>query len=66
VIELAVPASTRPSSASNRAAIISGIGLGIIQAATPLVFWWLDGFARLLWRASAPVRSQARSSRRPR
>jgi uncharacterized membrane protein len=43
VSQLAVPASTRLSSASNRAAIIWGIGLGIIQAATPLVFWWLDG-----------------------
>ena len=40
--QLAVPASTRPSSASNRAAIIWGIGVGVIQAATPLVFWWLD------------------------
>ena len=40
--QLAVPASTQPSSASNRAAISWGIGVGIIQAATPLVFWWLD------------------------
>jgi hypothetical protein len=38
----AAAASTRPSSASDRAAIIWGIGLGIIQAATPLVFWWLQ------------------------
>ena len=40
--QLAVPASIQPSSASNRAAISWGIGIGVIQAATPLVFWWLD------------------------
>ena len=40
--QFAVPASSRPSSASDRAAIIWGIVVGIIQAATPLVFWWLD------------------------
>jgi len=30
------------SAASNRAAIGWGIVVGVIQAATPLVFWWLD------------------------
>ena len=39
---LAVPASTRASPAAHRAAIIWGIGVGILQAATPLAFWWLD------------------------
>jgi hypothetical protein len=35
--------STAPSAAaSNRAALLSGIGVGFVQAATPLVFWWLD------------------------
>jgi len=38
----AIAASTRRSSASNRAAVSWGIGVGIIQAATPLVLWWLD------------------------
>ena len=42
VTQIAVPASARPASASSRAAIVSGIGVGIVQAATPLVFWWLD------------------------
>jgi hypothetical protein len=42
VSRLAVPASTRPSAATNRAAIIWGIAVGMVQAATPLVFWWLD------------------------
>jgi hypothetical protein len=27
---------------SNRAAIVSGIAVGVVQAATPLAFWWLD------------------------
>ena len=35
-------ASARRSSGSDRAAILSGIGVGVAQAATPLVFWWLD------------------------
>src|SRR6185369_2041428 len=35
-------ASTRLWSGSDRAAIVSGIGVGVVQAATPLVFWWLD------------------------
>jgi hypothetical protein len=39
VSRVAVRAST---SATNRTAILSGIGLGIIQAATPLALWWLD------------------------
>src|SRR5215203_1649287 len=30
------------SAASNRAAIGWGIVVGVIQAATPLVFWWFD------------------------
>jgi hypothetical protein len=42
VSQIAEPASALPASASNRAAILSGIGVGIVQAATPLVFWWLD------------------------
>jgi hypothetical protein len=42
VSQVAAPASTRPASASNRAAIVWGMGIGAIQAATPLVFWWLD------------------------
>ena len=40
--QLAVPAPTRPASASNRAAITWGIAVGAMQAATPLAFWWLD------------------------
>ena len=36
---LAAPASTRPSSATDRAAILWGAGLGIIQAATPRGLW---------------------------
>src|SRR3954465_834032 len=42
VRQIAVPASARSASASNRVAILSGMGVGMIQAATPLVFWWLD------------------------
>jgi hypothetical protein len=42
VSQIATRASTRPSSASERAAIIWGIGVGVIQAATPLAFWWLE------------------------
>jgi hypothetical protein len=37
-----VPVSARSASASNRVAMLSGMGVGMIQAATPLVFWWLD------------------------
>jgi hypothetical protein len=36
------PALANPSTASNRAPILSGITVGIMQAATPLAFWWLD------------------------
>jgi hypothetical protein len=36
------PALANPSTASNRAPILSGIAVGIMQAATPLAFWWLD------------------------
>ena len=39
---LAAAASTRPSRAADRTAIVWGIVVGIIQAGTPLVFWWLD------------------------
>jgi hypothetical protein len=39
----AVVSSTgAPVAGWNRAAIVSGIGVGVVQAATPLVFWWLD------------------------
>ncbi len=27
---------------SNHAAVLGGIVVGLLQAATPLVFWWLD------------------------
>jgi hypothetical protein len=39
--QIAVPVSAPASSASNRAAIVWGVVVGAIQAATPLVFWWL-------------------------
>jgi hypothetical protein len=42
VSQFARQTSARLSSGSDRAAILSGIGVGVIQAATPLVFWWLD------------------------
>jgi len=42
VSQFAGGASARRSSGSDRAAILSGIGVGVAQAATPLVFWWLD------------------------
>jgi hypothetical protein len=42
VSQVVVPASAHTGSASNRAAIMSGVGVGVIQAATPVVFWWLD------------------------
>jgi hypothetical protein len=42
VSQAVVPASAQTGSASNRAAIMWGVGVGVIQAATPLVFWWLD------------------------
>jgi hypothetical protein len=42
VNQVVVPASAHAGSASNRAAILWGVGVGAIQAATPLVFWWLD------------------------
>jgi hypothetical protein len=37
--QLAAP----PSSASDRAPMLCGIAVGVMQAATPLAFWWLDG-----------------------
>jgi hypothetical protein len=38
-------ASGAPASqpAADRAAMLWGIVVGLLQAATPLVFWWLDG-----------------------
>jgi hypothetical protein len=42
VSQIARGASARVSSGSDRAAILSGVGVGFVQAATPLVFWWLD------------------------
>jgi hypothetical protein len=39
---MSMPAATR-SSATDRAAMRWGIVVGLLQAATPLVFWWLDG-----------------------
>jgi hypothetical protein len=36
-----LPAISSGSGASGRAAIFWGIVVGIVQAATPLVFWWL-------------------------
>ena len=41
--DVAVSSTAAPAAASNRAAILSGISVGVVQAATPLVFWWLDG-----------------------
>jgi len=37
------PAPPNPSTGSDRAPMLWVIAVGIIQAATPLVFWWLDG-----------------------
>ena len=37
------PAPANPSTGSDRAPMLWGIAVGIIQAATPLAFWWLDG-----------------------
>jgi len=42
VSQVAAPVSAQASSASNRAAIFWGVVVGAVQAATPLVFWWLD------------------------
>ena len=36
------PALANPSTASNRAPMLWGIAFGVMQAATPLAFWWLD------------------------
>jgi hypothetical protein len=41
VSQSAPGASARRSSGSDGAAILAGIGVGVVQAATPLVFWWL-------------------------
>jgi hypothetical protein len=40
--QVAVSSTAAPVAGWNRAAILSGIGVGVVQAATPLVFWWLD------------------------
>jgi hypothetical protein len=37
-----VHAPAHASSAANRPAIVWGVVVGAVQAATPLVFWWLD------------------------
>jgi hypothetical protein len=42
VSQIAVFSTAPSAAASNRAAVLSGIGVGFVQAATPLVFWWLD------------------------
>jgi hypothetical protein len=42
VTRVAAPAPPRPPSAPTPAAIRWGIVVGVIQAATPLLFWWLD------------------------
>src|SRR5690349_21932932 len=39
---LTATAPASPSTGSDRAPMLWGIAVGIIQAATPLVFWWLD------------------------
>jgi hypothetical protein len=36
------PALANQSTASDRAPMLWGIAVGIMQAATPLAFWWLD------------------------
>src|SRR5512132_1307822 len=38
----AAPASPASQPAADRAAMLWGIVVGLLQAATPLVFWWLD------------------------
>src|SRR4051794_28764307 len=42
VSQAAVSSTAAPVAGWNRAAIVSGIGVGVVQAATPLAFWWLD------------------------
>jgi hypothetical protein len=42
VSQVAVPASSYAPAASNRAAIFWGVVVGAMQAATPLLIWWLD------------------------
>src|SRR4051812_48004362 len=42
VSQFAGGASARLWSGSDRASIVSGISVGVVQAATPLAFWWLD------------------------
>jgi hypothetical protein len=43
VSQVALSGSARASSASNRTAMLWGVVVGAVQAATPLLFWWLDG-----------------------
>src|SRR5213083_3708010 len=38
----AVPVSPASQSAADRAAMLWGIVVGVLQAATPLAFWWLN------------------------
>src|SRR3954447_8429545 len=38
----AVPASPASRPAADRAPMLWGIVVGLLQAATPLAFWWLD------------------------
>jgi hypothetical protein len=39
---VAMPAPARPRPAGHRAPVVWGIAVGVLQAATPLLFWWLD------------------------
>jgi hypothetical protein len=39
---IGAPAPAHSSTASNRAAMLWGTVVGVAQAATPLVFWWLN------------------------
>lgn len=41
--QVTTPAPPKPAGASNREPMLWGIAVGVVQAATPLVFWWLNG-----------------------
>ncbi len=41
--QVTTPAPANLSAGSARAPMLWGVAVGVIQAATPLVFWWLDG-----------------------
>lgn len=41
--QVTTPAPANPAAASNREPMLWGIAVGVVQAATPLVFWWLNG-----------------------